>query len=445
MERKMREKNVIYYVIMVLVLAAMLLIPHKNAFAAGASVKTAPVMKVGSKVSGVMKQNKHYYKFSVSSNSVIYFDLRTGSSSQKAAFSILNSKGNKIDESSYYETSKTSGLSFQHCRRYLALNAGTYYIELGSASCYYTLQTTRTASTSSTTKIAGYSNKSLSSALSVSLGNKIYSAAYGSKICHYYRFSVNTKTPVRFVTEALTSGNGVTCYLYSSSGRKLATIADKATSSVRKVYTATLSAGIYYIGVYDLNYSGRYTISTTKMTSSKKTQVISASNVKAILGVSPFSLKAKLTQGNGTLSYTSSNKSVVTVSKAGKVTVRGVGTATITITASETSSYQKTVKKVTVKVYPKSTTITSLVCKESRKMTVRWNMISGSTGYHVQFATNSDFSSPKAYYASSGASGVTFSRLQSGKRYYVRVRSCKKVGNVTYYSSWSSVKSVVTW
>lgn len=442
---KTKKRNAIYYMAMVFALAVMLFIPSRTAQAAGSSISTAPAMKVGSKVSGIMKGNKHYYKFSVSSNSIIYFDLRTGSRSQSAGFSIRNSKGSMLDGYNYYTTSQSSALSFQQCRKYMSLNAGTYYIELSSANCSYTLQTSLIAKTTSGTKIAGYSNNSVSNALPISIGNRIYSVSYGWKMCHYYRFTLSSRQTVKFVTKVLsTDDKGISCFLLNSSGKRLTTIASNATKTSKKTYSAVLSAGTYYISVWDSNCSGRYTITTSGgSSSSKKAQVISAPNVKTALGVKPFTLKASVTTGDGKLSYSSSNQAVAVISSAGKVTVKGVGTTTITITASETSAYKKTTKKITIKVYPKATVITQLVSETSKKMLVRWSSVSGSTGYHVQYADNASFNSPKAYYASSAASGVRFSNVKTGTRYYVRVRTFKKVNGVTYYSKWSTVKSVV--
>ena len=34
----------------------------------------------------------------------------------------------------------------------------------------------------------------------------------------------------------------------------------------------------------------------------------------------------------------------------------------------------------------------------------------------------------------------TFTKLKTGKKYYVRIRSCKKSGKETLYSAWSKAK-----
>ena len=52
--------------------------------------------------------------------------------------------------------------------------------------------------------------------------------------------------------------------------------------------------------------------------------------------------------GNGKLTYTTSNKAVATVDAAGKVTVKGPGVAKITVKAAATTDYKAASKTVTV-------------------------------------------------------------------------------------------------
>lgn len=61
-----------------------------------------------------------------------------------------------------------------------------------------------------------------------------------------------------------------------------------------------------------------------------------------------YQLKAKAAT---TLTYKSSDTSVATVDKKGKITMKGLGTVVITITAAENGSYAKATHKVEVEVY----------------------------------------------------------------------------------------------
>ena len=63
------------------------------------------------------------------------------------------------------------------------------------------------------------------------------------------------------------------------------------------------------------------------------------------------------------------------------------------------------------------------------------------TGYQIQYATNKSFKSAKTKTISSyKTTKTTLKGLSAKKTYYVRVRTYKKVGKTTYYSSWSAGK-----
>ena len=86
----------------------------------------------------------------------------------------------------------------------------------------------------------------------------------------------------------------------------------------------------------------------------------------------------------------------------------------------------------------------SLKNSSARAITVRYGNTSGATGYQIQYATAKTFKGAKTLNIA-GAKNVskTVKRLAKNKRYYVRVRSYRKSGKVTYYSAWSTAKNVV--
>ena len=86
----------------------------------------------------------------------------------------------------------------------------------------------------------------------------------------------------------------------------------------------------------------------------------------------------------------------------------------------------------------------SLTNPSARAMTVKYGQASGATGYQIQYATSSTFKGAKTANIA-GAKNVTktVKGLAKNKRYYVRVRSYRKSGRVTYYSAWSTTKNVV--
>nr|WP_294652258.1 Ig-like domain-containing protein [uncultured Blautia sp.] len=77
-----------------------------------------------------------------------------------------------------------------------------------------------------------------------------------------------------------------------------------------------------------------------------------------------FILKAK---AKTTISYKSSNEKVVTVDKNGKVTIKGAGTAKITVTAKKTTKYCEATKTITITVAKISPTVKTSVSTKTYK------------------------------------------------------------------------------
>lgn|GEM_PF-3328863 len=70
---------------------------------------------------------------------------------------------------------------------------------------------------------------------------------------------------------------------------------------------------------------------------------------------------------------------------------------------------------------------------------------SGVTGYQVMYSTKSDLSDGKSVYVTKNTSvKKTIKGLKAKKKYYVKVRSYKKVGNSKYYGAWSDTQKVKT-
>ena len=81
-----------------------------------------------------------------------------------------------------------------------------------------------------------------------------------------------------------------------------------------------------------------------------------------------------------------------------------------------------------------------------KKITVKWKKISKATGYQVQVATDKKFKKNKktVTISKNKTLSTTIKKLKSKKKYYVRVRTYRKVGGKKVYSKWSSVKNIKT-
>ena len=120
---------------------------------------------------------------------------------------------------------------------------------------------------------------------------------------------------------------------------------------------------------------------------------------------------------------------------------KNIGTATVKIAGK--GSYTGTITK-TFKINPAKQEIQKLTAK-SKAFFVDWAQKGSATGYEIQYATNSKFTSAKKVTITSNKTDkTTVSKLSGKKKYYVRVRSYTTVKGTKYYGAWSASKSVTT-
>ena len=118
-----------------------------------------------------------------------------------------------------------------------------------------------------------------------------------------------------------------------------------------------------------------------------------------------------------------------------------IGTATVKIAGK--GSYTGTITK-TFKINPAKQEIQKLTAK-SKAFFVDWAQKGSATGYEIQYATNSKFTSAKKVTITNKKTDkTTVSKLSGKKKYYVRVRSYTTVKGTKYYGAWSASKSVTT-
>ena len=143
---------------------------------------------------------------------------------------------------------------------------------------------------------------------------------------------------------------------------------------------------------------------------------------------------------NGKVTYASSNKKVATVSASGKITMKSMGSTVITVRTAETSSFKAGIRKITVNLTPKKTSLSSVKSSKKKTLTIRWKKAKNISGYQIQYATSKNFKGAKTVKASAKAISGTAKKLKSKKTYYVRIRTFKKAYGKTVYSGWSKVK-----
>lgn len=161
------------------------------------------------------------------------------------------------------------------------------------------------------------------------------------------------------------------------------------------------------------------------------------------LGDTKFSLNAK---AKTAITYKSSNPKIVSIDKKGKVTVKAIGSAKITITAVGTNKYKKAQKQVTITVIPKETSISKLKSYNT-KINVSWKKHKQAiSGYQIQCSTDKKFKNDckTIVIKSKNSTSKMVKNLKNKKKYYFRIRVYKTVAQKKYYSNWSKVKSIKT-
>lgn len=117
--------------------------------------------------------------------------------------------------------------------------------------------------------------------------------------------------------------------------------------------------------------------------------------------------------------------------------------------ATTPSTTQPTTKPSTTKntetVKPKKTSIKKL-SKGKKKFTVTWAKVRGVKGYQIQYSSDKKLkkNNKSVTVTKQKTTKATVKKLESKKKYYVRVRTYKTVNGKKIYSSWSKVKSVKT-
>lgn len=199
----------------------------------------------------------------------------------------------------------------------------------------------------------------------------------------------------------------------------------------------------FEVEVYDadtgnkLDGSSSYKIVKKDVVEAKDQKITATASYTKTETSKAFKLNAK-TNGNGKLTYQTSNKSVAAVDANGKVTVKAPGKTTITVKAAATDTYKAATKKITITVAPKKQRI-ALNNKKAAQLTVKWDKNKKVSGYEFVYADNKNFKKAKTV-RKSNATTYTVKKLKTGKTYYVKARAYKTVAGKQIYGAFSSVK-----
>ena len=239
-----------------------------------------------------------------------------------------------------------------------------------------------------------------------------------------------------FMIRVKTNGDGR--LVYHSSNPKVISVSKRGKASVKGTGTAVISIYAEETEFCQKSNVLRVTVKVLK----KQQKVTGTTSYTKSLGTDDFKITVTK-EGNGKLIYMSSNRNVATVSASGKVTVKGVGAAKITVYAAETATcLQSTAKVITVKVGPEKTALTGITSGADYRTTIQWQQQENVSGYQIQYSDTPDFSKSKVVTAGATDTSKVISGMSDAAAYYVRVRAYQMQDGKRLFAEWSEPEEI---
>ncbi len=287
--------------------------------------------------------------------------------------------------------------------------------------------TYETTTTKATTSTDGKAVNACTSCGDVKSTTKIYKASSFKLSETEYTYDGKEKKPSVTVKDSKgnTLKNGTDYTVKYESGRK----------NVGE-YTVTVTLKGNYSGEKKLTFTiapkatGKITVSqTTSTITAKWSKVDGATGYKVYIYNGTKKVASKTVDSKTTSctfkSLTAGTKYTVKVKTCKKV---------------DGETYESAFKTLETATKTKTPKIT--VTAGSKKATVKWDDVSGESGYQVYYATSKKGAYKKGVTCKANDIDATIKNLTKGKTYYFKVRAYTKTDSGTVYSAWSAVKSV---
>ena len=430
------------------------------------TIAAANSISIGTSYKGQIAENdeKDFYKFIIGSSGKI--TLTSIAIIPWVYYRIYDRTGECIWYQFYTENS--SGQS--SINEVFDLTKGTYYLEVARTSGNtgnYSFKIMFTSAGESFTETDNGSNNTIAAASTISVGTTYKGQIAKNDDKDFYKFTISSSGKY-----TLSSNAAITWLdyrIYDSMGDRIwnnGYVANSA-GNITVNETLDLSNGVYYLGVEQSSgYTGNYSFKIAPHSHSYTSRVTSATlyqNGKINYECACGATKQTIIYYPRTISLSTSKYTYNGQTRTPYVTVKGsdgkvisssnytvryasgrknVGTYQVTITFK--GNYSGTVSK-SFTINPKSTSITSLTAK-SKGFKVKWKkQTTQVSGYQIQYSTSKYFSNGTTKtITKNSATSETLKGLKAKKKYYVRIRTYKKVSGTKYYSSWSSAKTVKT-
>lgn len=187
------------------------------------------------------------------------------------------------------------------------------------------------------------------------------------------------------------------------------------------------------------NYNAATAKVVLKVEKIKPSLTVAKTKFTKAYGDKAFEIDAE-TEEDVEITFASSDKKVVTVNADGKVSIKGCGTANITVKTVADNKYASAKKTIKVTVKPKKNSFTQASSKKKAQATLKWKKDSKASGYEIVYTYKGK--SKKVDVKKNSTTSTTIKSLKSKKTYSVKIRSYKKVNGEKIYGDYSKVKKI---
>ncbi len=286
-------------------------------------------------------------------------------------------------------------------------------------------------------------------------GGSLYN--YDDIDCYKLTTTATGTIKVNFARDATDDdGYGYKLQILDKSGKVVST---KTIDGIAKgsISNFAVAKGVYYITVSRAGYFSPDAYTNYKVSYSFKLATPSLKNVVSANNTVKVTWNKKSYVDGYQLQY-AANKSF---SKAKTVTFKSNKTVSSTLKKLSVgkkyyvrirtfkkidgkTNYSSWSKVKTATTYKLEKPTISKVSASKKALKVSWKKKSKIDGYQIEYSTSKSFKKAKVVNVSKSKTNTTIKKLSAKKKYYVRIRTVKKVDGLKKYSSWSKALSKKT-
>lgn len=299
-------------------------------------------------------------------------------------------------------------------------------------------------------KVSGYSNNKKPGTATVTLkGKGDYSGSTATvnftinKVSQTITVSTSAST-ITAGSKATITASGTGTITYSSSDKSIAKVSSKGVVTGKKAGTVTITvtaAGNSKIASASKTVKIKVKLATCEISSLTNTAKGITVQWKKVTGADGYYVKRRTSSGSYKVVATITSGSTLKYVDTGVKSKYGTTYVYKVVAYSGTSTGSGTAQK-TVRL--QKPTISSVTNSTSGTVAVTWGKVSKGTGYQIQYSTSSSFTTSNTVWVTSRTQvSAVLTGLTGGNKYYVRIRTYDQdSAGTTYYSAWSSKKSV---